>query len=173
MYAVLGDCHGDVGASCAEAGPGGSSDQARRRKIAGHSWRPIPGGYCLFTVQGLLREAVRVTGVLGIDKAAHFEDIVGAVKEPTEFVAAFRKMQQTGEGFTLQIETLKTGRSIRVTGRRFRIGREGPLADALWFAESSPGSEGKSLASSSSTPQVEIFLDATCLSRFGAAKRLI
>src|SRR4051812_36406682 len=52
--------------------------------------RAAPGGYCLFTPQGLLREVARVPQILGIEKIAHFEDIVGALKDSGDFVAAFR-----------------------------------------------------------------------------------
>jgi signal transduction histidine kinase/PAS domain-containing protein len=94
-----------------------------------------PVGYCLFTPQGVLREAVRMAPILGIEKVAHVEDIVGAIKEATEFLAAFRKMLVAGESFSLQVETTQNKKRIQITGRRFRIGREGPLIDALWFAE--------------------------------------
>ncbi|MDP9127212.1 MAG: PAS-domain containing protein [Pseudomonadota bacterium] len=92
-----------------------------------------PGGYCLFTPQGILRETARVPAVLGIEKVTHFEDLVGAVREATDFVAAFRKLQRSGEAFVLPIETSQDARPVYVTGKRFRIGREGPLVDALWF----------------------------------------
>jgi len=124
----------------------------------------IPGGYCLFTVQGLLRETARVPVALGIEKVTHFEDLVAAIKDPTDFVASFRKLQQAGTAFTLQIETIKGSRQVRVLGRRFRIGREGPLADALWFYDLSvPASDAKppeTVPGSAKTPQVQTFLDA-------------
>ncbi len=93
----------------------------------------MPTGYCLFTPQGVLREAVRVSNILGIEKVAHNEDIVAAIKEAADFLAAFRKLQQTGEGFELQAEASQASKQVRITGRRFRIGREGPLIDVLWF----------------------------------------
>lgn len=92
-----------------------------------------PGGYCLFTPQGILRETARVPIILGIEKVTHFEDLVASIKEATDFVASFRKLQQSGAPFTLQIETTQDSRPVFVTGRRVRIGREGPLVDALWF----------------------------------------
>jgi signal transduction histidine kinase len=94
-----------------------------------------PAGYCLFSPQGLLREVVRVPQILGIEKIAHFEDLVSAVKEGSDFVGAFRKLQQTGEAFALEAQTASAGKTIQITGKRFRIGREGPLIDALWFQE--------------------------------------
>lgn len=97
-----------------------------------------PGGYCLFTPQGLLREVARVPQILGIEKIAHFDDLVAALKESSDFVAAFRKLQQTSEGFSLRAETALDGKPIQITGRRFRIGREGPLVDALWFDHAPP-----------------------------------
>ncbi|MDX2027512.1 MAG: ATP-binding protein [Alphaproteobacteria bacterium] len=92
-----------------------------------------PGGYCLFTPQGLLREAVHVPHLLGIDKVAHIEDIVGALKEPTDFIADFRRLQRTGASFTVQVETTQEAKPVQITGRRFRAGREGPLIDVVWF----------------------------------------
>lgn len=92
-----------------------------------------PGGYCLFTPQGILRETLRVPIILGIEKVTHFEDLVTSIKEPTDFVASFRKLQRTGEAFALHIETAHDSRPVYVTGRRFRIGREGPLVDGVWF----------------------------------------
>ena len=59
----------------------------------------VPGGYCLFTPQGLLRESSRMAQVLGVAKVAHSEDLVGAIKEAADFLAAFRKLQQTGQSF--------------------------------------------------------------------------
>jgi signal transduction histidine kinase len=98
-----------------------------------------PAGYCLFSPQGNLREVVRVPQILGIPKIAHFEDVVTAIKDGPDFVGAFRKLQQTGEGFALEAQTLVGDKSIQITGRRFRIGREGPLIDALWFQEGLTG----------------------------------
>jgi signal transduction histidine kinase len=97
-----------------------------------------PGGYCLFTPQGILRETARVSVILGIEKVSHFEDLVAAIYEATDFVAAFRKLQRTGDPFALRIEMAHDGRVVVVTGRRFRIGREGPLVDALWFTLPAP-----------------------------------
>lgn len=92
-----------------------------------------PGGYCLFTPQGLLREVARVPAVLGIEKITHIEDIIAGLKEAQEFVAAFRTLQQTGQTFTVQVESAKNNKPMQITGHRFRVGREGPLIDALWF----------------------------------------
>ena len=96
-----------------------------------------PYSYCLFTIQGLLRESVRMNTVLDIEKATHIDDIVAAIRDASDFMAAFRKLQQTGTAFTLVVEAIKNRKLIQVTGRRFRIGREGPLFDALWFSDAS------------------------------------
>ena len=96
--------------------------------------RAAPGGYCAFTPQGLLREVVRVPQILGIGKLAHFEDIVASLKDPAELVSSFRKLQQTGNSFSIQIETA-LGKPVQIMGQRTRVGREGPLADMLWFVE--------------------------------------
>lgn len=92
-----------------------------------------PAGYCLFTPQGLLREAVRVPAMLGLEKIAHIEDIIGALSEAPEFVMAFRTLQQTGVTFTVQVQTVKDSKPVQITGHRFRVGRDGPLIDVLWF----------------------------------------
>ncbi len=102
----------------------------------------VPGGYCLFTLQGLLRETARVTQILGIEKIAHFEDIVGSLKDGADFVAAFRSLQMTGKEFALQIETAK-GQSVRVTGQRLKAGRDGPQFDMVWFGEAAVSSSGR------------------------------
>ena len=94
-----------------------------------------PGGYCLFSLQGLLREARRAPQILGIEKISHFEDVVAALKDGTDFVAAFRKLQQTGTAFVLQAETTRDPKPVRIQGTRLRIGREGPQFDMLWFSE--------------------------------------
>jgi len=96
-----------------------------------------PGGYCHFTPQGLLRETARVAPLLGIEKLSHIEDIVGAIKEATEFVAAFRRLQISGESFVVQVQVAQTGQALQITGRRLRVGREGPVLDSLWFHDNS------------------------------------
>jgi len=93
-----------------------------------------PAGYCLFTLQGLLREATRPR-VLGVEKIAHFEDLVAALKDSADFVVAFRNLQQTGKEFTLQAERARDAKKIRIIGRRLKIDREGPQFDVLWFSE--------------------------------------
>jgi signal transduction histidine kinase len=93
----------------------------------------VPGGYCLFTPQGLLREVARVPAILGIEKITHIEDIIGALKEAPEFLAAFRTLQQTGQTFTVTAQTVKDAKPVQIVGQRFRVAREGPLIDALWF----------------------------------------
>ncbi len=95
----------------------------------------VPEAYCVFTTQGLLREATRVAPLLGVEKIAHFEDIVAAIGEPQDFVVAFRKMQMTGEGFSLPIVALKESKTTQVSGSRMRFGREPLLLDILWFSD--------------------------------------
>ena len=96
----------------------------------------LPGGYCLFTPQGLMREATRVAPVLGVEKIAHIDDVVGALKDATDLLSSFRTLQQSGQSFTLQAQTVKDDKRVQIAGRRFRIGREGPMIDLLWFSES-------------------------------------
>ncbi len=101
----------------------------------------LPGGYCLFTPQGLLREAARAAPVLGVEKIAHFEDLVAAIRDATEFLNVFRNLQQSGQSFDLQIHTAKDNKPLQISGRRFRIGREGPLIDLLWISENLAATE--------------------------------
>ncbi len=98
--------------------------------------KTLPGGYCLFSPQGLLREENGVAVRLGLTKLTHFDDLVAGVKEGAELVAAFRGFQQTGEGFDMPVAAMAGEAKFHVTGRRFRIGRDGPHVDVLWFAES-------------------------------------
>ena len=95
----------------------------------------VPEGFCIFTPQGILRESIRVAPTLGVEKVAHFEDIVAAIKEPESFVAAFRKLQMTGEGFAMPVATLKGDQTVQVSASRVRIGREAVLLDVLWFGD--------------------------------------
>ena len=105
----------------------------------------IPGGYCLFSVQGLLREVVRAPEMLGIEKITHVDDVIGAMKDAAAFVDAFRNLQQKGAEFVVVAHCLKDNAPVQIAGRRFRIGREGPMIDVLWFnndpAASAPASE--------------------------------
>ncbi|MFY9287765.1 MAG: PAS-domain containing protein [Alphaproteobacteria bacterium] len=117
-----------------------------------------PGGYCLFTPQGLLREVVRVSSILGIEKIAHIEDIIAAIKEAPDFVGAFRKLQMTGEVFTVRAQTVKESKPIQISGRRFRVGREGPLVDALWFHDD-PAAISKTETSGSTLQNSQAILD--------------
>ncbi|MDR3424070.1 MAG: PAS-domain containing protein [Alphaproteobacteria bacterium] len=97
--------------------------------------RAVPEAYCIFTPQGIMREAPRVAPVLGAPKIAHFEDLVAALKEPEDFVTAFRKLQTSGEGFSMPVATLKEGKTVQVNASRLRIGREAVLLDVLWFSD--------------------------------------
>ncbi|MDD3028965.1 MAG: ATP-binding protein [Alphaproteobacteria bacterium] len=95
----------------------------------------VPEAYCIFTTQGLLREATRVAPLFGAKKISHFEGLVASIKEPEDFVAAFRKLQMTGEGFSLTVMSSKDNKAILVNGARMRIGREPLLLDILWFSD--------------------------------------
>lgn len=97
--------------------------------------RTMPGGYCLFTPQGLLREEFGVAARLGVARIGHFDELVAAVREGPELVEGFRRLQQTGGEFTLQVKAPANNYDLQVTGRRFRIGRDGPYADVLWFSD--------------------------------------
>lgn len=118
---------------------GGNAKDSRQARIISERLQALlaalPGGYCLFTSQGLLREATRVQLVLGVEKIAHIDDVVGAIKDATDFLMAFRLLQQAGQAFTLQVKTSNGDKPIQVSGRRFRVGREGPMIDLLWFSE--------------------------------------
>ncbi len=93
----------------------------------------VPEAYCVFSTQGILREATRVAALFRVSKIAHFEDLVAAIKEPEEFVAAFRKLQMSGEGFSMPLTEAKEGRIIQAIGSRMRIGRGALLLDIIWF----------------------------------------
>jgi signal transduction histidine kinase len=97
--------------------------------------RTFPGGYCLFTPQGLLREEIGVAKCLGRERVSHLDDLVASIKEGPELIDAFRNLQSSGESFSLQVTILPSEKSILIAGRRFQVGREGPPIDVLWFAE--------------------------------------
>lgn len=95
--------------------------------------KTLPGGFCLFTPQGLLREEYGVGDRLGVEKLAHFEDIVAAVRDSGELIESFRQLQMNGTPFAVQTKVLSNNFDLQVTGRRFRIGHDGPFIDILWF----------------------------------------
>jgi signal transduction histidine kinase len=95
----------------------------------------VPEGFCIFTSQGILRETVRVAPLLGVEKMAHFEDLVAALREPADFVAAFRKLQLTGDSFAMPVAVLADGKTVQTNGARIRVGREQILFDVLWFSD--------------------------------------
>jgi signal transduction histidine kinase len=122
--------------------------------------RCLPGGYCLFTPQGLLREEQGVSGRLGSKKITHLDDLVAAVKEGSDLLAAFRKLQLSGDPFAMAVHAAQTeDRAFWLVGNRFRIGREGPHADVLWFCDYSkealkfmPVPEGTAKTATPDTP---------------------
>lgn len=97
--------------------------------------KTFPGGYCLFTPQGLLREEVGVSDLLGIEKIGHFDDLLSALVEGHDMFESFRRLQMAGEDFTLQVKVVANQKDLQVAGRRFRIGRDGPSIDVVWFGE--------------------------------------
>ena len=97
----------------------------------------IPGGYCLFTPQGILREEYGVAARFGVARITHLDDLIGVVKEGADLLERFRKLQLTGEAFVEQIHSSKDGKAVHVSGCRLRIGNEGPHVDVLWFIDHS------------------------------------
>jgi len=97
--------------------------------------RHAPVGYCLFTPQGLLREEHGVATRLGIKSLTHLDEMIGAIKDGETFLAAFRKLQLSGEPFVQDVQCAREGATLRLHGRRFRIGAEGPHMDGLWFLD--------------------------------------
>ncbi len=97
--------------------------------------RMLPGGYCLFTPQGLLREENGLAARLGVAKVSHMDDLIASVKEGPELMEAFRKLQISGVSFELAIHRAQDGESRRIVGRRFRIGQDGPHVDLLWVPD--------------------------------------
>ncbi|MFA6279471.1 MAG: ATP-binding protein [Bdellovibrionales bacterium] len=95
--------------------------------------RHAPMGYCLFTPQGLLREEQAVAARFGIGKLTHLDELIGAITDSGAFLAAFSKLQTSGEPFVQDIQAVQGKRPMRLYGRRFRIGTEGPHIDGLWF----------------------------------------
>ena len=95
--------------------------------------RSAPGGYCMFTPQGMLREEQGVAAQLNVERIAHMDDLVYAIKEGPDLLESFRKMQLTGEEFVMDVHSVHDGKQLQVTGRRFRIGTDGPQIDVIWF----------------------------------------
>lgn len=93
----------------------------------------LPGGYCLFTPQGLLREEKGVSTRLLSKKITHMDDLIVSIKEGPELLESFRKLQMTGQSFAMIVHGTKSKKTLQVKGMRFRIGKEGPHADILWF----------------------------------------
>ncbi len=97
--------------------------------------RSLSGGYCLFTPQGLLREEQGVAMRLGCAKITHMDDLVAAIKDSAIMLESFRKLQLTGDPFDLSVQVVKTSATLQLSGRRFRIGKDGPHVDVLWFLD--------------------------------------
>ena len=97
--------------------------------------RSVPGGYCLFTQQGMLREEQGVAASLGVNKIAHLEDLIGAIKEGPDLLSAFRKLQTSGESFVMDVHSAKDGKLLQTAGRQLRVGGEGFVVDVLWFCD--------------------------------------
>lgn len=95
----------------------------------------VPEGYAVFTPQGILRENVRIAALLGVEKVAHFEDIVAALKDAQAFVAAFRKLQSLGENFSLSVVVASDGRALQLSGARLRIASASTPLDIVWFSD--------------------------------------
>lgn len=95
--------------------------------------RTMPGGYCLFSPQGVFREEFGVANRLCLEKISHFNDIVNAIQEGPELVEHFRAMQKNGTEFSLQVKIPANNFDLQITGRRFRSGKEALVADILWF----------------------------------------
>jgi len=93
----------------------------------------LPGGYCLFTPQGLLREEKGVSKRLSSKKITHMDDLISSIKEGSELLESFRKLQMIGKSFSMTLSSIKDDKKLQVKGLRFRIGNEGPHADILWF----------------------------------------
>jgi signal transduction histidine kinase len=139
--------------------------------------RALPGGYCLFSPQGLLREEYGVASRLGLKKLAQFEDLASGIKEGPALSSAYLRLQQTGEDFELEVTTPSDQAHFHVTGRRFTVGREGPKVDVFWFCDHSVSIELK--RSSPAAPPVEIplhdaqsVIDAIPFPVWGRAKDL-
>ncbi|MGE4351385.1 MAG: PAS-domain containing protein [Bdellovibrionales bacterium] len=97
--------------------------------------RCMPGGYCLFTPQGMLRDEHGVTQRLGLTKINHLDDLIGGIKEGADLLGGFRKLQSVGDAFVLDVHAVKDGRLLRVNGRQFRVGASGPVVHILWFSD--------------------------------------
>lgn len=95
----------------------------------------LPGGYCLFTPQGLLREEKGVSARLSTKKITHMDDLILSIKEGPDLLEAFRKLQMTGQFFAMPVNSVEGEKTLQVKGQRFRIGKDGPHADILWFCD--------------------------------------
>ncbi|MDD5586522.1 MAG: ATP-binding protein [Alphaproteobacteria bacterium] len=139
--------------------------------------RALPGGYCLFSPQGLLREEYGVAAQLGLQKLAQFEDLAAGIKEGPALSKAYRRLQETGEDFDLDVTAPKDQAHFRITGRRFSISRDGPKVDVLWvcdhaaFAEARPQALA-SAAAAVSPHDAQSLLDAIPFPVWGRAKDL-
>jgi signal transduction histidine kinase/PAS domain-containing protein len=95
----------------------------------------VPESFCIFTPQGILRETSRVAALLRVEKITHFEDVVAAIKDPEYFVAAFRRLQATGESFAMPVTVMADNKTVQTSGARIRVGRDALLFDVLWFSD--------------------------------------
>lgn len=118
--------------------------------------RVLPGGYCLFTPQGLMREEHGVAARLGAVKITHMDELIAAVKDGEDLLTAFKKLQVTGDGFEMRLRPAKDSLSpLRLVGRRFRIGVDGPHVDLLWFSDPAEAPVAAKVAAPTLTVPVE------------------
>jgi len=97
--------------------------------------RTLPGGYILFSPHGLMREESGIAARLGLQKIGNIDDLTKGVRESDELLKSFRKLQQSGDSFATTVTPHAGATRYYVAGRRFRIGRDGPQVDILWFSE--------------------------------------
>lgn len=91
-------------------------------------------GYMLFSDHGELLETRAATGLLGIDKLGHFDDLVNAVRDGADLMSHFRRLQQIGEPFGLKTVAPKSGKHLNIRGERQRL-PDGTVFDSLWIRD--------------------------------------
>ncbi|MDD3181964.1 MAG: PAS-domain containing protein [Alphaproteobacteria bacterium] len=116
--------------------------------------RTMPGGYCLFTPQGMLREEHGVATCLNVEKISHLDDLIGAIKEGPDLLGAFRRLQLSGAPFTMAVHAAKGDTVTHVMGRQFRIGGTGPVVDVLWFCDHIQGVVHQAAVAAAMTTEV-------------------
>lgn len=90
--------------------------------------------FCIFSSEGVFLEESEASVLLGLAVLAHFDDLVGAVRDSADLVGAFRQLQKSGRGFVLDTTASANERRLKIRGQRHGNASVGDAVyDILWL----------------------------------------